>query len=309
MVAGMLAAPAALAAPTPSPSLQTILVGPAEAGYQEGSSGQGYTDGPLTADGWAGDNTRMLAELRRDNFVSGYARTWINSAHDKGMVEAVAAFDGQRDATSFLNFVQASPSDAFYVRAITVSGIDSFVGAHYADPSRPEYQDDGIFIKGNDLFILVWTAKTDDLGDAAATQARRQFDAAPRYSIPPGQWPENVSRSSPRTGAALVPIAAGAVGILLLGLLAILGAVVLIVRRQGPAAGVGTPAAAAAATPAAAAAPAAAVSGPHMSADGRYWWDGTVWRDAEHHMPPGAMRSADGYYWWDGRSWRTAPPS
>jgi hypothetical protein len=43
---------------------------------------------------------------------------------------------------------------------------------------------------------------------------------------------------------------------------------------------------------------------PQMSPDGRYWWDGRSWRDAQVEVPPSAQRSADGHFWWDGRQWR-----
>jgi streptogramin lyase len=44
-----------------------------------------------------------------------------------------------------------------------------------------------------------------------------------------------------------------------------------------------------------------------LSPDGRYWWDGRTWVDAEVRIPPRAKRSPDGAYWWDGQSWRAVP--
>jgi len=44
-----------------------------------------------------------------------------------------------------------------------------------------------------------------------------------------------------------------------------------------------------------------------LSPDGRSWWDGSQWQDAETTVPPAAKRSADGLYWWDGAKWREVP--
>jgi hypothetical protein len=52
---------------------------------------------------------------------------------------------------------------------------------------------------------------------------------------------------------------------------------------------------------------AAPAGGPTLSPDGRYWWDGTAWRDTGFSVPPSAPRSEDGHYWWDGARWRSVP--
>jgi hypothetical protein len=44
-----------------------------------------------------------------------------------------------------------------------------------------------------------------------------------------------------------------------------------------------------------------------MSEDGRYWWNGSQWEDADRAVPPAAQRSPDGRYWWDGTRWRRTP--
>jgi len=44
-----------------------------------------------------------------------------------------------------------------------------------------------------------------------------------------------------------------------------------------------------------------------MSPDGRHWWDGSAWVDADVAAPPGAQISPDGTMWWDGVKWRPRP--
>jgi hypothetical protein len=288
---GFAPAAAAVATPSPSPALSTILVAPTGA-YQESQSAQ--EDGPVTASDYAGSDSLVIDELKRDGFVQAYRRTWIAQDNKHAVVEEVVAFGGHREAAKWMDTVKSRSSTQYLVRPITAAGVDTYFGAHFADPSRPVYLDDGVFLKGNDFFEVRAVSQADDLGDLATAQAKRQFDAAPAYSISPNQWPENASRSSFSLPAYAMPVAIGGSAVLIALLLAAL-AVVLVIARRRP-------------IPAAAVAPAAA-EGPLMSADGRYWWDGHAWRDTAKEVPPDAMRSADGYYWWDSRTWRPVPPA
>jgi len=285
-----LAPVAAAASPSPSPSLSTMLIAPTGL-YSESTSSQ--EDGPITASDYAGSDSLVLDELKRDRFVQGYARTWYAEDGKHAIFEVVVAFGGQRDASSWLNTFKGRSASQYLVRPITADGVATYFGAHYAEPSKPLYFDLGVFLKGNDFFTVTALSQADDLGDLETTQAKRQFDAAPAYSISPNQWPENASRNSFNLTAYAVPLAIGGSAVLVVLLLAALMVVVVLARRRP--------------TPVAAVAPAAA-DGPLMSEDGRYWWDGQAWRDATKEVPPDAMRSADGYYWWDSRTWRPMPP-
>lgn len=282
----VLAAPVALASPTPSPSLDSILIAPAGSDLTESAQGM---NGPLSAERWARDDTRTLDLLRLDHYVAGYERTFSNSNSDRFFVEVVGAFGGAQDAKRFLAYDESSPSDDFYDRPLLADNVDSFIGAHYADTAKSDYWDTAVFVKGNDLFDVYAFSKKDDLGDLVTTQAQRLFDAAPRYTIPPSQWPENAA-SSPLSSftfsGAVIPFAIGAGSVVVVGLLLV--ALVMLLRGLGRGSR-------------------AAESSPQISPDGRYWWDGQSWRDAEQAAPPSAMRSADGYYWWDGNSWRRVP--
>lgn len=47
--------------------------------------------------------------------------------------------------------------------------------------------------------------------------------------------------------------------------------------------------------------------GALVSLDGRRWWSGRAWVDAERFAPAAAPRSDDGSLWWDGVEWRWVP--
>jgi hypothetical protein len=283
---------AGAASPSPSPSLGTVLVAPGGQ-YAEIPSGQG--DGPIaTAADYAGTDTQTLSELQRDGFVQGYVRTWIDQGQKHLVVEEVIAFGGHRDAGKWLKSIKDASSSQHLVHPLTADGVDSYFGGHYADPTQPVYSDLGIFLKGNDFFFVGAQSATDDLGNIATLQAKRQFDAAPAYSISPNQWPENTVHLPFSVSGTTLPLVIGGGAVLLLAVLAVIAVmVVLLTRRRAPALATAAPIAA----------------GPQMSVDGRYWWDGQAWRDTSREAPPDALRSADGYYWWDSRTWRPVPPA
>ena len=282
---------ATAASPAPSPALSTVLIAP-NGSYTEQQDPT--EDGPVTAQDYAASDSLVLAELQRDHWVQGYARTWVTADGKHGVTEVVVAFGGHRDAVSWLNTFKSRSASQFMVRPITADGVDTYVGAHYANPSQPLYLDLGAFAKGNDFFTVSALSKADDLGDLATTQAKRQFDAAPAYSIAPNQWPENAGRSSFNFSPAVLPLAIGGSAFLVISIVGALVVVVVASRRRPPQL-VSAPAI-------------AAPGGLLMSQDGRYWWDGQAWRDAEKEAPPDALRSSDGYYWWDSRTWRPLPP-
>src|SRR5215467_2980040 len=215
--AAIVLAPVSLAAqPTPTPSLSTMLLAPSGS-YTESTNPQ--EDGPLSAADYAGSDTNALNQLRRDGYVQGYARTWLGQDQKHLVVEEVIAFGGRRDAASWLSTFKGMTTSQYLVRPIAADGVDSYFGAHYADPSRPLYFDVGAFLKGNDFFTISAVSEADDLGDTATSQAQRTFDAAPAYSISPNQWPENAMRIPFNLGGAALPLAVGGSVVLLFLLL------------------------------------------------------------------------------------------
>ena len=326
----------ALAAPTPSPGLDGILIKPSGTGYkEEPKAGPGIVEGPFDAVKYAEvtvapDAALAAKTLTDDGFLSGFGRTWFSAGNAHVFVEAVLAFNGAKGAKTWLRQSEAADkADPSYVQALTISGIDTYYGARLADKVHRIYGDEFVFAKGNDVVFVTYVSNKNDVGTIAATQTKRQYDATPPYTIPPNAWPESkVDASSPFSGSGLKTIGL-VVGVLfLLGLLAAAGFILWSRRRPAlqaipaqqtppyvatadpgavaPAFAVAVPAAVAA--PMAMASPAA--EGPFvMSEDRLYWWDGAAWRDAEHEVPAAAQRSKDGQFWWDGEAWRPMPPS
>ena len=280
----------AFAAPSPSPSLDTLLAAPPASDYKEDTQG-GALQGSFGVNDYVdflgpADPSGTQTALQRDGFVSGFGRSWVQQASSHLLLEIVIAFSGQSGAKKWLGTSQAlDKADQFYKNAISISGVGTAYGVHFADPTTPAYADVAYFVKGNDYFIIGLVSGADDLGDSASTQTKLQYDSAPPYTIPPSQWPE--SARSILAGPLNLATAAAYVlgGVVVLGLLALL-VLVLVLRRGRP-----RPRSLGAVE-------------LHMSPDGRYWWDGQAWRESARDIPPNALRSEDGSYWWDGGEWR-----
>ena len=280
------------AAPSPSPSLDHVLIAP-PAGYSELTTSQLH--GQFDAHGWAttvatgSDATQTENTLKRDGFVDGYGKTWAQAGAGHALIEAVMAFNGGHGARKALTALEASDkADSSYKHADTLSGVDSYYGAHLEDSATRTYGDLFVFAKGNDVFFVIVASQKDDVLQVATNQTKAQFDAAPSSTIPTSQWPENISTS---TGFPALGLGA-TIGVIV----AIAVAVgVLLARRRSS-------------MPYPAMAGAGAVgAGVQLSPDGSYWWDGQTWRDAAQEVPPTAQRSSDGMLWWDGRNWRPVP--
>jgi hypothetical protein len=282
---------AAMAAPSPSPRLETLLTGPPAPDFLEEPglmAIQGSFDAQRYVQFLDPQKTQGIeSALRSDGFVMGFSRSWVEEASTHILLELVIAFSGREGAKRWLSkSEQADKADSTYKKAIPMAGIDTYYGAHFADPSTALYADVVSFVKGNDYFLVGLVSRADDLGDVAPKQTRKQFDAAPAYTIPPSQWPE--AAASLVVGPLVVPrwlaLLLGGGGVLIAILLG-LGALYLLRRNRSSS-------------------PALVAAGPQMSDGRHYWWDGQAWRDAARDVPPEAIRSEDGVYWWDGAAWR-----
>lgn len=289
---------AAAATPSPSPSLDTVLAGP-PAGYAELTTSALH--GQFDAHGWAAavtsgsDATETENTLKHDGFVDGFGKTWAQASAGRGLVEAVMAFTGGSGAHKALTAFEASAkSDPTYKHADTISGIDSYYGAHVVESSSNAVGDEFVFVKGNDVFFVAVVSQKDDVLSLAMSQTKAQYDSAPAGTIPTADWPENASSPSSGSSAAL---GIGIIGAIIVAVVVVI--VVLALRRRGSA----TPAMMAAGGPGLP----GVSGGVQLSQDGNFWWDGQTWRDATHEVPPTAQRSSDGTLWWDGRTWRPVP--
>jgi len=293
-----LAAPsAAIASPSPSPALDSVLAAPATSDYIQYSQAFMTVQGDFNVLEYVSflapaDPSGTQTTLKHDGFVMGFGRSWVQHGTGHVMLEVVVAFNGGAGAQSWLNASEAQyRSDRFYSKAVAVSGLEQYFGGHFADPATPAYVDIVLFVKGNDYFMIGILSQADDLADSASAQTRKQYELAPASTIPPAQWPENATSAINRSASLPAGLA---VDILILAFVAGIALFVVVLIRRGS-------------RRAAITAYAPVLGGVQMSADGRYWWDGQAWRDASSEAPATAQRSADGYYWWDGRTWRPVP--
>ncbi len=282
------------ASPSPSPGLDTVLA-PAPSGYTQLTTASLH--GEFTAHDWAVNASGASPQetettLNRFGFVDGYGKEWSSASLRRGLVEAVMAFSGGSGAKKALTALESTDkADSHYSHPDTITGIDPYYGAHFT-PSGA-FEDEFVFVKGNDLFIVIIAGAQDTVLTPATDQAKAQYDSAPAETIPSSQWPEN--QQSPSASGL------GAIGIILpiVVVAAIIAAVVGLIRRRQrpPAMAMGTYAP-----------PSMSSSGEvQMSPDGNFWWDGQAWKDAAHEAPPFAQRSSDGSLWWDGKTWRSVP--
>jgi len=145
----------ALAAPTPSPGLDGILIKPLATGYREAlKSGPGILEGQFDSAKYAetiaaSDIAPTKQALDRNGFLSGFGRSWTSSPTGHLFVTAVLAFSGAKGATAWLRQSEAADkADPNYSQALTISGIDTYYGARVIDKVHKVYGDAFIFGQG-----------------------------------------------------------------------------------------------------------------------------------------------------------------
>src|SRR5207245_7508841 len=137
--------------------------------------------------------TETEATLNRDGFLDGYGKTWASSSAGHAMVEAVMAFKGGAGARKALTALETSDkADPSYKHADTVSGIDPYYGAHFAESSSNTVGDLFVFAKGNDIFFGILASTKDDVLTLSAQQAEAQHEAAAGSTIARRPWPRKV---------------------------------------------------------------------------------------------------------------------
>jgi hypothetical protein len=282
----------AAAPPTPSPSLDQILLAP-PAGYLPVATTP--IKGRFTATQYTSHYGEQAVQaehaLKGAGFVDGYGMTWTQKSTRRVLVEFVIAFSGGAGARSWLAYEEAADkAKPAWKKSNPLPGIDPYYGGHFV--SGATTSDLFEFVKGNDLFSVGFYSPKNDVLALATTQATNQYGAAPSSTIPTDQWPENATRPAPTSGAAVsLPNMSGVLPYLLamtlaIGLLAVAAGMFLRWTRWR--------------------------SAPRslaiqLSPDGSHWWDGRTWHESAREAPPFAQRSGDGGYWWDGHSWRPVP--
>lgn len=278
----------AVAAPSPSPSLQTILA-PGPAAYK--TPVHGTVSGPMTAAQyaqiWGKDAAAAQSELEKDGYIDGYGVMLADTASGRIMAEYVIAFSGQSGALRFAGANnQRDVTNAAFQHVDTSSGLGPYYyGVHMAQASPALVLDSFDFVKGNDMFGVDFISNRDDVVAVATAQAESQYAAAPASTIPTNNWPEN--QAPPNTSVGLGDLSP-TVWMAILGLGVLLAGGVFLAMRRKEAAGF-------------------APVQQRMSDDGNFWWGGSSWVSVEDVAPPWAQRSPDGAYWWDGRGWRPVP--
>ena len=220
-------------APTPSPGPETFLL-PAPEGYTVANvpTPHGHFTANALAANFGTKTSEAMNRLAEDGFVDGYGYVWLDNATHRELIEYVVAFSGARGANDWLNYGKGSDeSDPAYKHADSISGIGTYFGEHYVYPSH-DVGDYFIFVKGNDLFGVGFTSRNDDVLSLARAQAKRQYDAAPPFTIPPKDWPENAAHPSPSSPASSL-ITVPQLGVLLGAiLLVVAGAIVILLVRS-----------------------------------------------------------------------------
>ena len=253
---------AAHASPSPSPSLDRLLASPPSADFVEDTESSGTPIGAFDLPSYVSfldppNPTPVESTLKREGFVAGYGKSWTQQSLNRGLVELVVAFAGGQGARRWLTANEAAAkSDEFYKGAITVNGLGAYYGVHYANPSGKAFADVISFVKGNDFFVVGFVSSADNLGDAAGSQSKLQYDFAAADTIRPPDWPENIRSSTSQIDAGKLS-ADVFVAVLVIGLFVW---VWLRIRRNRRA---------------------AATAPPQMSPDGHYWWDGQAWREVQ----------------------------
>jgi hypothetical protein len=274
---------AAQASPAPSPPLDKTLAPAPAADFAAVDPGQGILQGAFTAAQFASTTAsgnkqvQTQTTLQSDGFVAGYAHTWIQNGSGHGLLEAVMAFGGAEGATKWLRASeQADKGSPSYLHPLTLPGVNGYAGAHFAGSDF--FADAYALVKGNDFFWVIGISRQDDVTTLTTTQAKAQYDLAPKYTIAPSEWPE--SKSANLSHPISYYLGRATTYVLFVGLAAVIGLIALslyvLARRRRIRAMVGP-------------------TGPvQMSEDGRYWWDGQTWQDAgqEPHsgrrLPPAA---------------------
>jgi hypothetical protein len=257
------------------------------------SSTSEVTAGPPAAGAWqvfeADTGPRTASDLygssasRVNGFGDAYRRVWTTP--NQVLVDRVERFTSVVwSGVRYTESKNAAAKSSSHTSYKTIPGFTPYA-YETIDPADAQgfIADTIVFSKGDYVAVIALAAKESVPHDVVMDQARRQLDLLPMATV-----------EYQSIGAGVL---AGGGVLLVLLVVVVVGAIVL-ARRRSPATG----------GPILAGSQYGAPAGVAMSPEGRHWWDGLAWQDAELTIPPGAQRSPDGSHWWDGVRWRPAPP-
>jgi hypothetical protein len=276
---------AQIAAASPTPDLSGYLAVPPGSDWIESGQTSYALVGVITTQSygaWANDNGASERALRRGGFVTGYGRAWEQRVTRDYLGEFVLAFNSALGATHWYNDLKLfDQTSTHYTKDIPAISTRQSVGVEWTFPDGShEYAIE--FAKGNLVFDVTMDSDSTDLAATTLALAQTEFDKVP----------ESGEISFTSNKVSQLP-AGWIIGFALVALVVFVAiGVFALVSFGRQKTGVF-----------------AYAAGPQMSADGAYWWDGSAWRDANLHAPPGARRSPDGLFWWDGRMWRRSGPA
>lgn len=274
--------------------LSSVLVGPPSLDYvakPNGMSGATHI-GPLDLEALVAernDSPTVRSDLVRQGFTRGYRKVWVQPGTSAVLIERVEEYRynvGAEDHLVRARLADARTSD--FRGFFDVSSVGTADAYGERDVSPDDFETDNvIFVKGN--LLLVVAAGRPDQGSVAVavSQARAQYVSAPyetrdQVGAPDRLPPPAILPAGSRPNL----VAAGVIGgVLLLAAIPVLLVVLLAVHQRSRR------------------------PYPLLSADRRYWWDGSAWRDTAVWVPDGAPRSPDGAYWFDGVTWRPVVPN
>jgi hypothetical protein len=293
-------APQVVAAAAPAPAVVTpadlasVLIAPPSPDYVARPNGLlGTTHvGPLDLEAMVAEHNgspSWRSELVRQGFARAYRKVWVQQNTSAVLIERIEEYRYNLGAQDHFNRSRAAiPQESNFGGFFDVSPLGTAVAYGDVVVDSDHYETDNVFLlKGNLVIDVAAGRPSQDSVDLARSQATAQYAAMPDETRDQSGAPNSLPPAPLiPAGTQLSPVGLGIIGgVLLVPLIGVLLVVLVAARGRS--------------------------RRPHplLSADRRYWWDGSNWRDTAVSVPDGAPRSPDGAHWFDGVAWRPVTPT
>jgi len=246
----------ALAATPPDPTTLRGMLIEAPSGYTESDAAPDTIDGSFDAQTYVSASYSDTSEqhdivqaLGASGFLGGYGRTFQNVADEAWFMEDVKAFPDNDHAKSWWTWEKGY----FHDTANTSTNVDVALPGSFGNQYVVDgfYGTDVEFAKGAFAYSIVVGSYKGYRTDAATAAALAEYDWAPAGDIKPAA----AAASGPAFAGAIVVVGSTAAAVAVIVLAAMIGMLVLSVRRRRDYSARNV-----------------------LSADGAYWWDGTGWQ-------------------------------